>query len=164
MSDEREILTHSESYVRKTNHVILMVGIISLIIFILGLMLVLQDDAEEEQYSAPVFTSNDDAFSSQNTTEQEESIEFENINQGEIPITTTPDPVEMGQVVLGTEAENVLTIGTNGRGTIQIVSVELAEPPFDGFSFNEVCKNRTLRGHQTCDIRPMERVTKMLSA
>ena len=77
MNDEREILTHSESYVKKTNHVILMVGIISLVIFILGLVLVLQDNEEEEQYTAPVFTSNDDAFSPQKTEEPEKNIEFE---------------------------------------------------------------------------------------
>ena len=134
MKDENEILTRSESYIKKTNHIILMVGIISLVIFILGLILVGQDEAEEDQYTAPVFTSNDDALDVGSGPVTQDSIEFDNIESGELPITTTPDPVEMGQVVLGTEAKNVLTIGTTGKSSIKIVSVQLAEPPFDGFT------------------------------
>ena len=105
MKNENEALTHSEAYVKKTNHIIMMVGIISLVIFVLGLMLLLQDEEEEEQYSAPVFTSNDDALDFKSEEPTQESIEFENVEQGEIPITITPDPIEMGQVVLGTEAK-----------------------------------------------------------
>ena len=152
MREEKEYLTRSESYVKKTNRVILMVGLISLFVFIFGLLLVLRDEEEEEQYTAPVFTANDDALGIQNEAPVQEALEFDNMDQGEIPITTTPYPVELGQVVLGTEAKNVLTIGTTGKVSIRIVSVQLAEPPFDGFDFEEKCNDKVLRGHETCDI------------
>ena len=58
----------------------------------------------------------------------------------------------MGQVVLGTEAKNVLTIGTNGKTAIKIDKVELAEPPFDGFTYEDYCTDEELRGDQTCNI------------
>lgn len=58
----------------------------------------------------------------------------------------------MGQVILGTDAKNVLTLGTNGKAAIKILSVELAEPPADGFTFHNGCVNKTLSGEETCHI------------
>lgn len=81
-----------------------------------------------------------------------DNLEFGIVDDGEVPITMTPDPVSMGQVVLGTEAKNVLTIGTNGKTAIKIDDVELAEPPFDGFTYEDNCTDEELRGEQTCNI------------
>lgn len=38
----KEVLTHSESYVKKTNRIILVVGLTSFVIFVIGVMLLMQ--------------------------------------------------------------------------------------------------------------------------
>lgn len=147
----KEQLTHSEKYVKKTNTIILMIGLSSLLIFIFGLVLLIKSGDNIEQYEEPVFTDNADVFGSIPTTSNEQSIEFSTV-EGEIPLTTTPDPIPMGEVVLGTEAKNVLTLGTNGKSSIKIVSVELADPPAAGFVFNDGCGSLSLTGDETCHV------------
>ena len=148
----KEVLTHSESYVRKTNRIILMVGITSFVIFVIGVMLLLKSGPAEEEYTEPVFTDNASALNFGDNRPVNDTLEFGNVDDGLPPITSTPNPVQMGQVVLGTDAKNVLTIGTNARAAIKIISVQLAEPPFDGFTFEDDCTGEELRGHETCDI------------
>ena len=149
----QEPLTNSEKYVKKTNGIILMIGLSSLVVFILGLVLLLTSGEEQEVYEEPVFTENADVFGNIPTTSgAPKGIEFSTMD-GEDPITMTPDPVPMGEVVLGTDAHNVLTIGTNGKNSIKIVSVELAEAPAAGFIFNDECSNRTLAGEEVCHIK-----------
>lgn len=148
----KEVLTHSESYVKKTNRIILVVGLTSFVIFVIGVMLLMQSGPVQEDYTEPVFTDNDDALNISNDTGPTDNIEFGVVDDGEPPITTTPNPVQMGQVVLGTDAKNVLTLGTNAKAAVSIISVQLAEPPFDGFTFEDDCSGKTLRGHETCDI------------
>ena len=46
----KEVLTHSDRYVRKTNRIILIVGIITLLVFLFGLMLLTTETPEEEQH------------------------------------------------------------------------------------------------------------------
>ncbi len=148
----KEVLTHSESYIKKTNRIILAVGITSFVIFILGLYLLFSSDEPIEEYSEPVFTDNDDALNVTTTVPTEDSIEFSTVDDGVLPITTTPNPVALGQVVIGADAKNVLTIGTNGKASITIMSVQLAEAPFDGFEYSDQCTGKILRGKETCDI------------
>ena len=148
----KEVLTHSESYVKKTNRIILAVGITSFIIFIFGVVLLIKSNKVVDDYEEPVFTDNDDALNIGNTSPLTDNLEFGIVDDGEVPITMTPDPVSMGQVVLGTEAKNVLTIGTNSKTAIKIDDVELAEPPFDGFTYEDNCTDEELRGEQTCNI------------
>ena len=148
----KEVLTRSETYVRKTNRIILAVGITSFVIFVFGVMLLIQSNEVVDDYQEPVFTDNDDALNIGEVNPLENNLEFGNVDDGEIPITTTPNPVNLGQVVLGSDARNVLTIGTNGKASITISSVQLAEPPFDGFSFHDDCSGKTLRGNEHCDI------------
>lgn len=147
----KEPLTHSEKYVKKTNTIILMIGLSSLLIFIFGLVLLIKSGDGIEEYDEPVFTENADVFGAIPTATNEQSIEFSTM-EGEIPLTTTPDPVPMGEVVLGTEAKNVLTLGTNGKASVKIVSVELADPPAAGFTYSDRCSNLTLTGDDTCHI------------
>ena len=111
----KEVLTHSESYVKKTNRIILVVGLTSFVIFVIGVMLLMQSGPVQEDYTEPVFTDNDDALNISNDTGPTDNIEFGVVDDGEPPITTTPNPVQMGQVVLGTDAKNVLTLGTNAK-------------------------------------------------
>ncbi|MGN0914432.1 MAG: hypothetical protein ACI4OW_06020, partial [Alphaproteobacteria bacterium] len=97
----KEVLTRSETYVRKTNRIILAVGITSFVIFVFGVMLLIQSNEVVDDYQEPVFTDNDDALNIGEVKPLENNLEFGNVDDGEIPITTTPNPVNMGQVVLG---------------------------------------------------------------
>ena len=149
----KEVLTSSERYVRKTNRIILIVGITSFVVFLFGLLLLFSSGSEQQEQQEFVFTEDEDALGMTETNDlMSETIEFEDVDDTELPITTTPNPIDMGQVVLGTEAKNVLTIGTNGRKSIRVVSVKLAEPPFDGFTYQDSCTSAELRGNQTCNI------------
>jgi len=151
-NNEQQPLTHSESYIKKTNRIILIVGISSLVIFLLGVMLLVSGDENVDNYEEPTFTDNDDAINIGEKNPLLDNIEFQTIEDVGIPITATPNPVPLGQVVLGTDAKNVLTIGTNGKAAVKIVSVLLAEPPFEGFSFEDNCTGKTLIGKDTCHI------------
>lgn len=111
----RDNLTHSEKYIKKTNRIILTIGITSLIIFIFGVILLIKSNRSVDDYEEPVFTDNADVLNMEEASPLTQNIEFGTID-GEIPLTATPDPVLMGQVILGTDAKNVLTLGTNGQG------------------------------------------------
>jgi len=147
----KENLTHSEQYVKKTNRIILTIGIISLTVFIFGIFLLIKSNRPVDEYVEPVFNDNAADLNVDSSLPLSQNIEFSTM-EGEIPLTTTPNPVPMGEVVLGTDARNVLTLGTNGKVSVKIVSVELAEPPADGFTFNNTCKDLVLSGNQTCNI------------
>ena len=148
----KEVLTHSEAYVRKTNRIILTIGLTSLIIFLIGVFLLMQSGDTGPEYEEPVFTDSADAINIGERGPLLDTLEFGEVEEGEIPLTTTPNPVPMGQVVLGTTAKNVLTLGTNAKASIKIVSVTLAEPPADGFSFVDKCSGKSLRGEETCQV------------
>lgn len=149
----KEPLTHSDRYVRKTNRIILIIGIISLVIFLFGLMLLVGDQKEEVQhYEIERSIDAETNFGLTNDTNNEAEIEFDEVDMGERPITLEPNPINMGQLVLGNEASNVLTIGTNGRREIKIVSIELEDAPFEGFTYETNCENKELRGKVTCNV------------
>ena len=149
----KEVLTHSERYVRKTNRIILIVGITSFVVFLFGLLLLFSSGTTENEYQEPVFTEDDSAINfGEDRNPLLDTIEFTDVEEKDLPITTTPNPISMGQVVLGTDAKNVLTIGTNGTTPIRVVSVKLAEPPFEGFTFSDGCTSAELRGNQTCNV------------
>ena len=46
----KEVLTHSDRYVRKTNRIILIVGIITLFVLLFGLLLLTTETPEEEKH------------------------------------------------------------------------------------------------------------------
>ena len=72
----KEVLTHSESYIKKTNRIILAVGITSFVVFLFGLYLLFSSDEPIDEYEEPVFTDNDDALNVVDNTPVQESIEF----------------------------------------------------------------------------------------
>ena len=148
----KEVLTHSEAYVKKTNRVILTIGITSLVIFLIGVFLLMQSNNLEQEYEEPVFTDSADAINIGERGPLLDNLEFGDVVEGEIPLTATPNPVPLGQVVLGTDAKNVLTLGTNGKASVKIVSVTLAEPPADGFTFSDKCSGKSLTGDETCHV------------
>ena len=80
--EEQAPLTHSENYVKKTNRIILIVGISSLIIFLLGVMLLISEDNNTYEYEEPSFTDNDDAINIGETNPLlDNSIEFQKASE-----------------------------------------------------------------------------------
>lgn len=151
----QEPLTHSDRYVRKTNKIILILGIICLFVFLFSLLLLNStEEPEEEQHYEFDQSIQDEVSNEFNSTSNNNSeIEFDDTKDDERPIMLTPNPIYMGQVVLGNSASNVLTIGTNGKKSIKILSVELEDAPFEGFEYDGLgCHNRELRGKKTCNV------------
>ena len=149
----KEPLTHSDRYVRKTNRIILIIGIIALLVFLFGLALLSTEEVEQVQrYQVETGISAETNFGLSSEGSNEAEIEFDDSEEIGRPITMTPNPINMGQVVLGSDATNVLTIGTNGKSAIKIISVELEEVAFEGFTFETNCKDKELRGKITCNV------------
>ena len=128
----KEVLTHSERYVRKTNRIILIIGFIATCVFLFGLLL-LGAEPEEEQAHYEIERSIEEEANIGGSSEitAESQVVFDDSESEESPITLTPNPINIGQVVLGNEASNVLTVGTNGKRSIKIISVELEDAPFE---------------------------------
>lgn len=149
----KEPLTHSDRYVRKTNRVILIIGIITLCVFLFCLMLIGSDDNEGEQkFEFDKSISAETDFGSSNSGLGDNEIVFSDVEEQERPITLEPNPVNMGQIVIGNEAANVLTIGTNSKKAIKILSVDLEDAPAEGFTFESDCAGTELHGDQTCKV------------
>ena len=149
-----EPLTHSDRYVRKTNKIILIIGIICLFVFLFSLLLLSQPAEQEEQqhYEFEKTIDAETSIDAAPAADMSAEIEFDQTEETERPITMTPNPVNMGQVVIGNNAGNVLTIGTNGKRAIRILSVELEDAPFEGFTYESDCNNKELRGKITCTV------------
>ena len=78
----KEVLTHSERYVRKTNRIILIIGITSFIVFLFGLLLLLSSGTQTTEYEEPVFTEDDDALNlGNNVNPLMDNIEFEDVDE-----------------------------------------------------------------------------------
>ena len=150
----KEVLTHSDRYVRKTNRIILIVGIISMLVFLFGLALMSSDDTPTEQQHYVVEDSIEAETNLQVGDEGnlESEIQFEDAEEIERPITMTPNPINMGQVVIGTESTNVLTVGTNSKSSIKIISIALEDVAAEGFTFENNCNGQELRGRGTCSV------------
>ena len=145
-------LTRADKYVKKTDRIFLIIGIIFFLLFVFAGLLLTSGKKEER----PVATIENTGIGDETridiaNQEIPNDIEIDNPEEEEKPITLSPVELNMGQIVLGNEASNVLTIGTNGKREIRILSVELEDAPFDGFSFDASnCINKELRGKLTC--------------
>ena len=145
-------LTRADKYVKKTDKIFLFIGIISLLLFIFVFMLA-TSGTEEEKEVTMIENEGISAETKIDAVNQEipNEVEFDNPEEEDRPITLSPLELNMGQIVLGNEATNVLTIGTNGKREIRILSVELEDAPFEGFSYDASnCQNKELRGKLTC--------------
>ena len=149
--------TRFEEYERKTRKIILIIGIISGLFFLFGLLII---STEVKQYNpeenTPDFVENQDILPDVSIAEEPVIIETEETGFTERakPIKVTPSQINMNRFILGVDTQNqsVLTIGTDGSESIHIVRVELVEETEDGFEFRDKCRNRDLRGDETCNV------------
>ena len=123
-----------------------------MLVFLFGLALMTSDDTADQQQTYEI----DDGIEAETNLQVgdegslESEIQFDDAEEIERPITLTPNPINMGQVVIGTEATNVLTIGTNSKSAIKIISVDLEDVAAEGFTFENMCNGQELRGRGTC--------------
>ena len=73
---DRDNLTHSEKYIKKTNRIILAIGITSLAIFIFGVILLIKSNKKNDEYEDPVFTDNADVLNMEEASPLTHGIEF----------------------------------------------------------------------------------------
>ena len=151
MSEEN--ITTSDQYLKKTNRVILTIGLVSLFLFLVGVIVLSSGGDQIQENLDPQFTDNANVLDTGANASTDNAMDFGLTPDRGPPLTYTPSSVDLGQVLIGTEANAVITVGTNGKVSIEIVSVELAEPPSEGFNFDNKCKSElVLSGEATCNI------------
>ena len=149
--------TRFEEYERKTRKIILTIGIIAGIFFLFGLLVISSD---EENYNpeetSPDFVENQNILPDVSVDTEPVFIDTEDtpVSERKKPIKVTPAQINMNKFILGVDTQNqsVLTIGTDGSESIHIERVELVEETEDGFEFRDKCRNRDLRGDETCNV------------
>ena len=149
--------TRFEEYERKTRKIIFTIGIIAFCFFLFGLLIISSDtEVYNPEEETPDFVENQNILPEINADTGPIFIDTETTS-GETkskPIKVTPAQINMNKFILGVDTQNqsVLTIGTDGSESIHIERVELVEETEDGFEFRDKCKNRDLRGDETCNV------------
>ena len=91
----KEPLTHSDRYVRKTNRIILIIGIIALFLFLFGLLLIDTGEEQEEQtyeVESSIEAETDLNIAGEANTESE--IEFDNTHYNKAYLDFLPYELE----------------------------------------------------------------------
>ena len=149
--------TRFEEYERKTRKIIFTIGIIAFCFFLFGL-LILSSDTEvyNPEEATPDFVENQNILPEITADTGPIFIDTEATTDDtkNKPIKVTPAQINMNKFILGVDVQNqsVLTIGTDGSESIHIERVELVEETEDGFDFRDKCRNRDLRGDETCNV------------
>ena len=149
--------TRFEEYEKKTRKIILIIGIILFFLFLIGLQLNSSDgEIYNPEENTPDFVENQNILPEINSETPPLFIDTENseIGNKNKPIKITPSQINMNKFILGVDTQNqsILTIGTDGSESIHIERVELVEEMEDGFELRDKCRNRDLRGDETCNI------------
>ena len=149
--------TRFEEYEKKTRWLIIIIGIIFGILFLFGVLLLSSDEDEyNPEEATPDFVNNTSMVPEIDENSDDVLIKTEDgiFSERQKPITVMPSQINMNEFVLGVDTQNqtVLTIGTDGSDSIHIERVELVEETDDGFEFRDKCKNRELRGDETCNV------------
>ena len=147
-----ELLSSSDRYLKKSNKMLLIVGIIAFLAFLTG-VIVLLSGGEERKKDAEV-TIGESAESSSSIT----GGDADTFNLAEEPVPSTvrlvvtPETMRFDQVVLGTMAEGTLTLSASS-GRISITSIEFENKQEDGFVLENKCrKDIVLTGDVTCNV------------
>ena len=149
-----ELLSSSDQYLKKSNRMLLIIGIIAFLAFLTGVIVLL--GGEEQQKEDAKVTIGNSAESSTNILGG--TGDRFNMNMPEeqptsgIRVVATPEKLVFDQVVLGTEAEGTITLSASS-GRVGIVSVEFEDKQPDGFTLENKCKeNEILTPDTTCNV------------
>ncbi|MBO5441065.1 MAG: DUF3659 domain-containing protein, partial [Alphaproteobacteria bacterium] len=148
--------TRFEEYEKKTRRLIIIIGVIFGMLFLFGVLILSSDEDEYNPEEATPEYEETESIVPEIENSDEELIKTEDgiFSERKKPITVMPAQINMNEFVLGVDTQNqtVLTIGTDGSDSIHIERVELVEETDDGFEFRDKCKNRELRGDETCNV------------
>ena len=122
------ILSSSEQYVKKSNRRLLIVGIIALLAFLFGLLMLTSGRKEVQPEAVPVIPETVDPVIAPPVT----GMELGNFGASVATLKVYPENVSLPNVVLGSSAEGIVTLTANG-GPVRIEGIDLAENQADGF-------------------------------
>ena len=150
---KKELLSASDRYLKKTNRIVLIVGLVMALAFLIGLLSLIDLGGRGVEDTDPDLTATVDPFAALNTGNNAPIALPTAPAEGSAKLEAKPEALVLDPVVLGTKAESVITLIATG-GKIRIVSVDLEEPQQDGFSYESKCEpNQVLSADATCNIR-----------
>lgn len=143
----RERLSSSEQYAKKSNRNLLLMGLGLLILFIVALVLMSGGEQTVQQQSELNWNSNDFEKAVQG---DDGGVGFA---RGTAELTANPPAVVMDGVVLGAQAEAIVTL-TAKNAPIEFIGLEMQESVAGGFLFNGTCTpNLKLAENDSCTVR-----------
>ena len=125
----RERLSSSEQYAKKSNRNLLLMGLGLLILFIVALVLMSGGEQTVQQQSELNWNSNDFEKAVQG---DDGGVGFA---RGTAELTANPPAVVMDGVVLGAQAEAIVTL-TAKNAPIEFIGLEMQESVAGGFLFS----------------------------
>ena len=123
-----KILSSSEQYVKKSNRRLLIFGIIALLAFLFGLLMLTSGGRKQEVEQKPIINTTQDPLIAPTNT----GMDLTSAGDDSALLTAYPQDVSLTNVVLGSAAEAIVTLRA-GNGPVRLESVDLAENQTDGF-------------------------------
>ena len=143
-------LSSSEQYVRRSNRWLLVVGIITLLVFLFLFMGIMSGMQREKPVEKPTVVVDVDPLI------KPEAGDLMPVSDGSSTslLTAYPENVALNNVALGGVAEAVVTLTVGGRD-VRIETMDLAEVQSDGFIVDEGTCRDVLRANTTCNLKIM---------
>ena len=142
-----ERLSSSEQYAKKSNRRLLLMGLGLLVLFIVALILMSGGEKKAQQQSELDWNSSDFEKAVQG---EDSSIGFA---RGTAELTALPPEVIMDGVVLGAQAESIVTL-TAKNAPIEFIGLEMEDSEEGGFVFGGTCTpNLKLAENASCTVR-----------
>ena len=107
-----ELIGSSDKYVKKSNKMLLLVGLGALLLFFIGLVILLSGGDEGRRDAEVTVTGGADAFSNVSAGQADVFDPFDKPSSS-VSLLVSPDNLRFDQVVLGTSAEGALTVSAS---------------------------------------------------
>ncbi len=122
------VLSSSEQYVKKSNRRLLILGIVALLAFLFGLLMLTAGNDDVKPEETPIINTTQDELLKTTGT----GFDFAADPAGAVSLSAYPQNVVLADVVLGGAAEAIVTL-TAKSAPVRIEAIELAENQTDGF-------------------------------
>ena len=144
------VLSTSEQYVKKSNRLLLVAGIVTLLVFLFSFMFVMSGRKGEKPAETPTIVEAQEPLIDHDKNNLD--LNFDGSNNA--VLTAYPENVALNNVVLGGVAEAVVTL-TAGSMPVRIEGMDLAEVQSDGFIVDEGTCREVLQPNATCNLKIM---------
>ncbi len=152
MIKENNELTSSDKYLRKSNRIIMLIGIVALVIFLMGMIFVIFGGEEKAKEETDIdLTNSIDPFAVDVTEEVDPILEQEVLVPDAIKVT--PSEIILAQVQVGTIAETTVTIMASPGKSIKLEGFNFEELQTQGFEPVVKCNpGEILTADSSCDV------------